>query len=187
MNIKKFDQFIFENAHESPEEYVRIALSKIKSKIDKYFEESIPSEEDESQVSTMSDALKRGKDKKKKDSKLTLSDMGIELQSSEISKYSSNFDNVKFIFSDQENRYDLYITIPLEDAIPKDNTTDFSDKDIKKCYYKFKKYNIDNSELIGQISKTINIDSIDEEFLSEIKIELDDEFGESEKIEFETE
>ena len=39
---------------------------------------------------------------------------------------------VKIIFSDPEFRYDLFITIPLEEAINKDKTKDFSDKEIDK-------------------------------------------------------
>jgi hypothetical protein len=190
MNIIKFNQFILENLHDSPEEYVKIALSKLKKKIEDLFEESVPQdvEGEESKVTTMSDALKRGKEEEKEKSKMGLSDFGLELQSSEFSKYSATLDNIKFIFSDEEFRYDLYITIPLEEALIKDKEKDFSDKDIKKCFVKFKKYQIDNSELIGQISKNAEIANIDEDFIVELKIELDEEFGdESEKIEIETE
>jgi hypothetical protein len=191
MDIIKFNQFILENLHDSPEEYVKIALSKLKKKIEDLFEESVPeteSEDEESKVTTMSDALKRGKEEEKDKSKMSLSDFGLELQSSEFSKYSATLDNIKLIFSDEEFRYDLYITIPLEEALVKDKTKDFSDKDIKKCYVKFKKYQIDNSDLVGQISKNVEIANIDEDFLVELKIELDEEFGgDSEKIEIETE
>ena len=191
MDIIKFNQFILENLHDSPEEYVKIALTKLKKKIEDLFEESVPEtegEDEESKVTTMSDALKKGKEEEKDKSKMSLSDFGLELQSSEFSKYSATLDNIKLIFSDEEFRYDLYITIPLEEALVKDKTKDFSDKDIKKCYVKFKKYQIDNSELVGQISKNAEIANIDEDFLVELKIELDEEFGgDSEKIEIETE
>jgi hypothetical protein len=169
---------------------VKIALNKLKKKIENLFEESVPQdvEGEESKVTTMSDALKKGKEEEKEKSKMSLSDFGLELQSSEFSKYSATLDNIKFIFSDEEFRYDLYITIPLEEALIKDKEKDFSDKDIKKCFVKFKKYQIDNSELIGQISKNAEIANIDEDFIVELKIELDEEFGdESEKIEIETE
>jgi hypothetical protein len=190
MDIIKFNQFILENLHDSPEEYVKIALNKLKKKIENLFEESVSQdvEGEESKVTTMSDALKKGKEEEKEKSKMSLSDFGLELQSSEFSKYSATLDNIKFIFSDEEFRYDLYITIPLEEALIKDKEKDFSDKDIKKCFVKFKKYQIDNSELIGQISKNAEIANIDEDFIVELKIELDEEFGdESEKIEIETE
>ena len=191
MDIIKFNQFILENLHDSPEEYVKIALTKLKKKIEDLFEESVPQEEgeEESKVTTMSDALKKGKEEEKDKSKMSLSDFGLELQSSELSKYSATLDNIKLIFSDEEFRYDLYITIPLEEALVKDKTKDFSDKDIKKCYVKFKKYQIDNSEIVGQTPiHEVEIANIDEDFLVELKIELDEEFGDdSEKIEIETE
>jgi hypothetical protein len=192
MDIIKFNQFILENLHDSPEEYVKIALIKLKKKIEDIFEDTLVQSKDdgdeESKISTMSDALKRGREEEKNKSKMSLSDFGLELQSSEFSKYSAIFDNIKIIFSDEEFRYDLYITIALEEALIKDKTKDFSDKDIKKCFVKFKKYKIDNSDLVGQISKNVEIANIDEDFLVELKIELDDEFGDdSEKIEIETE
>jgi len=192
MDIIKFNQFILENLHDSPEEYVKIALIKLKKKIEDIFEDTLVQSKDdgdeESKISTMSDALKRGREEEKNKSKMSLSDFGLELQSSEFSKYSAILDNIKIIFSDEEFRYDLYITIALEEALIKDKTKDFSDKDIKKCFVKFKKYKIDNSDLVGQISKNVEIANIDEDFLVELKIELDDEFGDdSEKIEIETE
>jgi hypothetical protein len=192
MNIIKYNQFIVENQHEPPEEYVKIALKKIKSKIESFFETISDEEEVEddevegTKITTMSDALKRGKEDG--ESKMKLSDFGLELQSSEFSKYSATLDNIKIIFNDELNRYDLYITIPLEEAIVKDKDKDFNDSDIEKCYVKFKKYDIDTSELLGQITKNVKIKNIDEEFLVELKIEIDEEFGEeSEKIEIETE
>jgi hypothetical protein len=201
MNIIKYNQFILENFHDSPEEYVKIALSKIKKKIEKMFEvpaqieetdydsdaETVTDVESVNKITTMSDALKRGKEEDSKKSTINLSDFGLELQSSELSKYSSTLDNIKIIFSDEEFRYDLYITIPLEEAIVKDKTKDFTDKDIEKCYVKFKKYHIDSSELLGQISKNTKISNIDEDFLVDLKIQIEDEFGDDfEKIEIET-
>lgn len=191
MDIIKFNQFISENHHEQPEEYVKIALKKLKLKIESFFDRidaPLDTEEEieDSRITTMSDALKKGKEEDK--SKMQLSDFGLELQSSEFSKYSATLDNIKIIFSDELNRYDLFITIPLEEAIVKDKDKDFSDNDIEKCFVKFKKYDIDTSELLGQITKNVKIKNIDEEFLVELKIEIDEEFGEeSEKIEIETE
>ena len=55
-------------------------------------------------------------------------------------------------------------------------------------FVKFKKYELENFTLVGQISKNTEIDSIDEEFIVDLKIELDDEFNtDIEKIEIETE
>ena len=187
MKIIKFNQFLNENVYDSPEEYIKIRLSKLKSKIEKYFE-SVESPDDEDELIKMSDALKRGKDKESKKSKLSLAELGLKLESSEFSKYSAINDSIKFIFTDSEARYDLYITIPLDLAIPKDKTKDFTDKDIKSCFVKFKKYELENFTLVGHISKNTEIDSIDEDFIVDLKIELDDEFNtDIEKIEIETE
>ena len=47
---------------------------------------------------------------------------------------------------------------------------------------------LENFTLIGHISKNTEIDSIDEDFIVDLKIELDDEFNtDIEKIEIETE
>ena len=186
MKIIKFSEFLNENVYDSPEEYIKIRLSKLKSKIEKYFE-SVESPDDDELIK-MSDALKRGKEQESKKSKLSLAELGLKLESSEFSKYSAINDSIKFIFTDSEARYDLYITIPLDLAIPKDKTKDFTDKDIKSCFVKFKKYELENFTLVGQISKNSEIDSIDEEFIVDLKIELDDEFNtDIEKIEIETE
>ena len=46
MKIIKFNQFLNENVYDSPEEYIKIRLSKLKSKIEKYFE-SVESPDDD--------------------------------------------------------------------------------------------------------------------------------------------
>ena len=42
-------------------------------------------------------------------------------------------------------------------------------------------------EVIGQITKNVKIKDIDEEFLIDLKIEIDDKFGDEEEFEIETE
>ena len=188
MKIIKYTDFINEdNFQDTPEEYVSVALTKLKRKIESSFEES-EEPKDEKGVMTMSKAIKKGKEKEEKEGKMSFKELNVQLESCELSKYSAQFDSVKVIFSDPEFRYDLFITIPLEEAINKDKTKDFSESEIKKCSYKFKKYDLDNFELIGQIGpKTVEIDKINEDFLVSLKIELDDEFGdETEELEFET-
>jgi len=188
MNIIKFRQFINENLHDTPEEYIKIALNKLKRKIESYFEDNNPIDDEENLVK-MSDALKRGKDKEKKKSEISFMELGLSLESSEFSKYSALNDSVKFIFSDEKYRYDLTITIPLEEAKIDSEEKNFDDKDIKGCNVKFKKYDIDNNfELVGQISKNIEIKDVDENLIIELKIQLDEEFGgDDEKLEIETE
>ena len=134
MKVIKFGEFIKENIYDTSEGYIKAALTKIKEKIESYFEYEEKDEEDEGLI-TMSDALKKGKDDEKNKSKISFSEMGLSELISEFGK-----DSVKFYFSDSDNcRWDLYISIPLEEAIVKDKTKDFSYKDIKKCFIKFKK------------------------------------------------
>ncbi len=38
MQVKKFSDFLNENVHDTPEEYVKTALTKLKRKIENYFE-----------------------------------------------------------------------------------------------------------------------------------------------------
>ena len=189
MKIIKFNNFIKENASETPEEYIKIALMKLKKKIESFFEKE---EEETSLVKspqkiTMGEAKKKGREKESEEGKMSFKDLNLSLDSSEFSKYSSTFDNIKFVFSDDTNMYHLYITIPLEEGVPKDDTKDFADTDIKKCYIKFKKYDLEGFNLDGQISKTVDIDKVNQEFLVTLKIELDEEFGDDEeKLEIET-
>lgn len=190
MKVIKFGEFIKENLQDTPEEYIKIALSKLKKKIESFFEVTKPEGEgEEEEFITMSDALKKGKEEEKKKSDISFADLGLSLESSELSKYSSLNDSVKFIMSDEDFRYDLTIIIPLEEAKVSDPTKDFTDKDIKNCYIKFKKYDMKNNvELVGQINKNVEISSIDENLLIDLKIKLDDEYGEGEeKLEIETE
>jgi len=189
MKVIKFIDFINENLHDTPEEYIKIALSKLKKKIESFFEVAKPEGEEEEKFITMSDALKKGKEEEKKKSEISFAELGLKLESSELSKYSSLNDSIKFIMSDEDFRYDLTIIIPLDEAKVTDTDKDFTDTDIKKCYIKFKKYDMKNNvELIGQINKNVEISSIDENLLIDLKIQLDDEYGDGdEKLEIETE
>ena len=79
--------------------------------------------------------------------------------------------------------------IDIKEAIPKDPNKDFKLEDVKNCYIKFKKYDINaDFEIIGQISKNVEIKKISEDFIIELKIELDETFGgDEEEFEIETE
>ena len=175
MEIIKFNDFIKLNEAvlDTPEEYVKIALMKIKTKLEKMFSVG--------DIESMDDV------KNREDGKKSLSDFGVELQSCELSRYSRTQDSVKIKYSDNDSLYDLTISINLKEAVPEGEPENFSDKEIKKCHVKFKKYtNDDNFELVGEISKNINLDEIDEDFLVSLKVEIDEEFG-SEEEEFEIE
>jgi hypothetical protein len=195
MKIIKFVEFIKEDISDTPEEYIKMELVKLKRKIDSLFDErpeetemeESPEEESPDRVLKMGDALKKGEEKKEREEsgKISFSDLGLNLESSEISKYSSLYDNLVVKFSDSEFMYNLYITIPIGEAVPK-NDKGVTPEDIKMCYIKFKKYDLKNFDLIGQITRNVEIKKVDEEYLVQLKIELDDEFDQGEKIEIET-
>lgn len=192
MKIRKYADFINEEIiNDTPESYIEISLRQIKKKIDKMFDfqegENIESSEQEESNKEEKSIQRAKAEGDKKKSKMTFKDLGVRLESSEISKYSKMYDNLTVKFSDDNATYNLFIAIDIKDALPKDATKDFSYKDIKMCYIKFKKYNLDTFEVVGQITKNVEIDKIDEEFLIDLKIEMDDEFGDKEEFEIETE
>jgi len=182
MKIINFVDFINENMADTPEEYIKLELIKLKRKIDGFFDQREEVEDDK--ISSMSDALKRGNEKDRSEKDISFSELGLSLQSSEISKYSSLYDNLVVKFSDDQFLYNLYITIPLEEAVSDDED---GKKKIKKCYVKFKKYDLDQFDLIGQITRNIELEKVDEDYLVGLKIELDDEFDQKEGLGIETE
>lgn len=181
MKLYKYNQFINENLQDTPEEYIKTSLLLIKTKIERMFEKS------EGGEVGLEAARERGEKKAKEGDQMSLKDLNVKLESSEISTFSSLNDNIVIKFTDDQFLYDLTIFIPLENGISKDKTKDFSSDDIKECSVKFKKYDIETLDLIGQIGpKKVKIDEIGEDFIVSLKIELDDKFGEEEKLEIET-
>jgi hypothetical protein len=186
MIVRKYLDFIKEEFQETPESYISTALTAIKQKIDKMFDfqegdlDNPPeAEEDPTKIKKLST---------KDSNKMSFEDLGVTLESSEISKYSKMYDSLTVKYTDDENTYTLILMIDIKEAIPKDPEENFDSDDIEKCYIKFKKYSLDNlTEIIGQISKNIDIKDIDEEFLIDLKIELDDKFGgDNDEFEIET-
>jgi hypothetical protein len=178
--IFKYSEFLKENIQETPETYVDSVLKKLENRIRKMFGQGNGDVKSFKEVDDES---------KKEKGKMSFADLNLELQSLELSKYSKMYDNVKLKFSDEKFLYDITFTIDLKDAVPGEDDKDFSDKDIEKCQVKFKKYDQnDGFNLLGQLSKTAKIDDIDEEYLINLKIELDDENGgDDEEFEIETE
>lgn len=181
--IFKYSEFLNENLKDTPEQYVFNALSKLKTKLEKMFAHVEADEEGE---------IKRfgEPETKKGEQAMSFKDLGLQLQSLELSKYSKLYDNIKMKFSDEKFLYDILFTIDLKDAVSEEEEEegDFSENKIEKCYVKFKKYDADTFNLIGQITKTVKLKDIDEEMLINLKIELDDEYGgEEEEFSLETE
>lgn len=180
--ILKYKEFITEKMHETPETLISELLQRLKRKVESFFGES----SSDSDVDTFD--MNVSKERKKSDM-MSFSDLGITLDSIEISKYSKMYDNLKFKFSDNDFMYDVTITIDIKDAVVEDSEKEFGVDDIKDCFIKFKKYDTDKFDLIGQKSKNIKIKDISEDLLINLKIELDEETGsdDSEMFEIETE
>ena len=179
MKIIKYNDFIKinETVNDTPEEYVKIALMKIKTKLENMFAGQVGDNE-----------VEKIEHKNSREGGKSLSDFGVELQSCELSRYSRTQDNVKVKYSDAESLYDLTVSIDLKEAVPEDEEKEFSNSDIKNCHVKFKKYDQDNFDLVGELSKNVKIDDIDEDFLVSLKIEIDKEFGsDEEELDIETE
>jgi len=185
MKVRKFIEFIKEELQDTPETYISTLLQKLKVKIDKMFEDQMP---DEDNGGGKEKSVKQAKADSKQKDKMSFKDLGIRLESSEISKYSKMYDSLTITFTDDKNMYTLILMIDIKEGIPKDPNKDFSIDDIEKCYIKFKKYDIDKFDIIGQISKNVEVKKVDEEFIIDLKIELDEMFGdEDDEFKIETE
>ena len=187
MKIIKYADFILE-ATDTVENYSNSLLGVLKKRIDKMFEyQSEPEQGTEEDKMTVK---KANITSKKEQSKPTFKEFGVRLDSSEISKKNSNL-TVKF--SDDENTYSIFIKIDTSEvandiaAVTSEEGKDFSIDDIKKCHITLKKYDINTFEVLGQLDKNVEVKGLDEEYLINLKIELDDMFGEEEKLEIETE
>jgi hypothetical protein len=179
--VYRFYEYLKENMNDVPEKYVENVLRKLKTKFEKMFSFDYVEDGEVKKFGEVS------KEEEKKE-KVSLKDFNLELQSCEFSKYSKVFDNLRVKFSDDKYLYDLLVTIDLKDAVPTDATKDFTDDDIKTCQVKFKKYDIDTFELLGEMSKTVDVKDVDEDLLVELKIQIDKEYGEEEEdFEIETE
>ncbi len=180
--VYKYTEYLKENILDTPETYIHTLLVKLKNRIEKMFAYAEVEDGEIKRYGEVQDL-----DRKEK-GELSFKDLGLQLQSLELSKYSKVYDNVKMKFSDAEFLYDITFTVDLRDAIPNGNNKDYSDSDIKKCQIKFKKYSLNDFELVaGPLVKTAEIDKIDEEYLIELKIELEGSGEEGEEFKIETE
>jgi hypothetical protein len=185
MKVRKFIEFIKEELQDTPESYIATLLQRLKVKIDKMFEDQMP---DADNGGGKEKSIKQAKADSRNKDKMSFKDLGIRLESSEISKYSKMYDSLTITFTDDQNMYTLILMIDIKEGIPKDPNKDFSIDDIEKCYIKFKKYDIDKFDIIGQLSKNVEVKKIDEEFIIDLKIELDEMFGdEDDEFKIETE
>lgn len=184
MRIKKFETFT-ESINEdftfdTPNQYIAMALRKLQLKINKFFD-FVPEKAGE-----LGEPIKAPTKSEEDKDKITFKDLMVNMDDSEVSRHSKTNDSLDITFSDSEHVYKLIISINIKEGIPKDKEKNFSFKDVKNCFIKLKKYDINTYEIIGEISKNSKVSKIDEEFLIELKIELDENFNEEEEFEIET-
>ncbi len=180
MKVIKFTEFIKEELlNDTPETYISTLLSQLKRKIDKMFEYEGSDREPEEQTTK---SIKQAKEDSKDKSKMSFKDLGLRLENSEISKYSKLYDSLSVTFQDADFMYTMIIMIDIKEALPKDANKDFTIDDIKNCYIKFKKYDIAaDFEILGQISKNVEIKKISEDLIIDLKLEIDETFGDDEE------
>ena len=186
MKIIKYSDFINESIT-TIESYSNSLLGVIKKRIDAMFQYQNDAEEGSEEEKM---TVKKAKLSSKKDqNKPTFKEFNLRLDSSEVSMKNNNL-TVKF--SDDENSYSLFIKIETSEvandiaAFPKEDGKDFSIDDIKKCKISFKKNDINTFEIIGQLEeKTVDPKGLDEEYLINLKIELDDRYGDKDEFEIE--
>ena len=154
--ILKYIEFIKEEMTDTPETYIKGKLNQLKIAIDQLFDEESTGQEEDENPETISKGKAKENSRRKKE-KISMVDMGVVLNSSEISLYSSTDDSLTVKYTDEEGVYDLLIMINIKDGIPKDPNGDFSEDDINKIYVKFKKYTIDDIDLIGQTTHNVTI------------------------------
>ena len=183
MRIKKFKRFNEsseeEMVHENPSQYVATALKQLQNKLNRIFNYD-PTETGDG------GEQRKAPESKGDDGKITFKDLSIDFEGSEISKFSKLNDSLTVTFVDTHAMYKLIIIINIKNAIPEDKEKDFSYKDIKKCYIKLKKYDINSYEIIGEVAKNATISKIDEDFLIKLKLELDEDFAGGDEFEIET-
>ena len=161
--ILKYIEFLKEEKVDTPETYIKGKLMQLDNAIVELFEGE-SSEEEEEQPETISKGKARD-NSKRKEKRLSMVDMGVRLDSHEISTYSSTDDTLTVKYTDEEGTYDLLISINISDGIPKDPKANFSSDDIKNLYIKFKKYTIDDIDLIGQETHNVTVDREDDGFI----------------------
>jgi hypothetical protein len=165
--ILKYIEFIKEEMTDTPETYIKGKLNQLKIAIDQLFDEEATGLEEDEKPETISKGKARDNDRKKK-GKLSMVDMGVTLDSSEISLYSQTDDTLTVKYSDQEGTYNLLFSINIKDGISKDPNADFSEDDITKIFVKFKKYGIDNIDLIGQTTYNVTVSRENSDFMFSI-------------------
>lgn len=175
--IKKYSEYIKEDteneeqeeidggdyiSNDNPESYIESKLTTIKNKVESMFSDS-DSDSDPKSSDTDEESI-------------SFKDLGLKLESTEMSNATKTHRNLIIKFSDENYYYSLLFRIDLKQISNKNDSKEMDLEDIKKCFVKFKKYKVEGFELLGEITNNADIKNIDEDYLIDLKIELDDKF-----------
>jgi hypothetical protein len=169
--ILRYFDFIKEELSDTPQSYIKNKLKQLQKAFNDLFESQEEGSDEE--FISIEDAKKNKKSDKK------LSDLGVRLDSSEISLYSQMNDSLTVKYSDDESSYTIIIFINIKEGLENGNNN-FSEDDIKKIDVKFKKY-LNDIDLVGETRYSVNLDRKDSEFVFSISEgESEDENEENE-------
>lgn len=168
MKIKRFYKFIKESVEDVDTDGISTELlNTIKVRIDSMFSEKEESDEDEG-VSE------------------NLSDLGLELISSEISTANKLRDRLEVKYQDEAFEYHLFITLNIEDISDDIKGIEDADfEDVDRCRIKMKKYDKNTYEIMGQLTKNIEIKELTQDYIIELKVEIDEKYEEGEEFSIE--
>lgn len=202
--ILKYIEFIKESS--TPETHMRSKLNTIKTKLDELIPEHSDNVENDDEIEKIS--VRQAKEKNEK--KLTIKDLNLSQDSSEMGKgHSSIVESLTFKFSDFDSSYTLYLSTDIKDA---NGAT--SEANISKFDVKLKKYDSQTIEYHGEIGESIEITDENndikvsivkapkegqaqpeesgsamslEDYIVYLKLEIDKKYGDNEKLDYETE
>jgi len=174
--------------NDNPESYLKGAITKLKRKIEALFSDNENEEENIVKPESIigPEGFDRTQKKSKKKNNMTLKDMGAKLESSDISKTSKTHKSLIVKFTDDGFYYSLYVKVSLKEALNliKDGE-ELTDESIQKAYVKMKKISVDTFEEIDTIYRNVMMADIDEDFIIELKLELDEiSTGDDDKEDF---
>ncbi len=106
MRIIKYTEFIKEELTNPSKNYIETALSQLKMKIDNIFKYEGSDEETEGSDNKSISSAKKDSNNKEK---ISFKDLGVNIVSSEVSKYSHEYSNLSVKFIDDQKEYSLII------------------------------------------------------------------------------
>jgi len=141
-NIFNYNQFINEKYIENPENKIKTFFEDLKVSINKWFTEG------------------------------TFAANGSILADVKINLLNGLEKNLMFDFEDQDNYYQVYVIISLEDV---------NDNEINDCYVKAKKYDKDaEPKLLKTYGEDVMMDELTENKITEIFVKLNEKIEEAE-------